>query len=81
METKEINKLFLSAAIKYTAYVAEVLDEAKTKKLPPEENKNLDMQVRLVNTLAVTVDRINNPNSAYLPPSVNINRRRNTSDE
>lgn len=39
METKEFNKLFLSAAIKYTAYVTEVLDEAKTKKLPPEENK------------------------------------------
>ena len=67
METKDFNKLFLSVATKYAEYVEEVLNEAKTKKLPPEENKNLDIQVRLVNTLAVTVDRINNPNSVYLP--------------
>ena len=67
MEMKDFNKLFLSVATKYAEYVEEILNEVKTKKLLPEENKNLDMQVRLVNTLAVTVDRINNPNSFYLP--------------
>ncbi|MBS6063652.1 MAG: hypothetical protein KH972_07275 [Peptostreptococcaceae bacterium] len=67
METKEFNKVFLSVATKYAQCVESALDEAKTKKLPLEESKNIEMSVRLVNTLAVTVDRISNPNSAYLP--------------
>lgn len=67
METKEFNKVFLSVAVKYVEGVERALEKAKTKELPLEESKNLDMKVRLANTLAVTVDRINNPNSVYLP--------------
>lgn len=67
MGVKEFNELFLAVAIKYAEYVKGNLAGMKTGEIPLEKSENLEMQVRLVNTLAVTVDRINSPNSVYFP--------------